>query len=424
MLRLSLAACLVGAASSADAVTEALRETCDEIVAKYDVSCSMAIYGSYGGRQLDETASAGFIDSGLGLGPKEVAAKDDDVYVYGSITKMFTAAAIYRLVEKGVLGLDDSLAFHVDAMLPGAASLASAVLVNDTARAGTVTLRDALHMRSGISDYDGKKYYDAQFSDPSRDFSPLDVLLGGFVNGSLEFTPGAYQDYSSTNYILLGLVAARYTVPGATDDPAKAWREFDQRAAAVGTLSEASTFVDAGACAAFTNVKGYMEQRRGATLEVSNVSCVGGWTAGNFVGPIRDVAVFTNALYGLGGVVSNKSLEDMTDFGDSRFKWYGAGTFDLSFSVGGDVPAVGHVGDTYGYQSQSTYFPDLGFTIAVATNAEMEAQAQPGDATCRAYHKVKTALGLAPKTTCDFAVPRGRRFMGTCECRNATAAAY
>ncbi|KAH8070277.1 beta-lactamase [Aureococcus anophagefferens] len=366
MGRLLLIGALLAPVAAAADVAAALKSTCEGVATKYDVSCSMALYGRSGGTTLDATASAGFIDGGLGLGTKAVPASDDDVYVYGSITKMFTASAIYQLAERGALGLDDSLAYHVDAMLPGTATLATAVLVNDTARAGTITLRHALHMKSGISDYDGEKYAYEQFANRSRDFSPLDILLGGFVNGSLEFTPGEYQDYSSTNYILLGLVAARYDAPDVTD-PYEAWKAFDQAAAAKGTLSKASKFVDAGPCDAFTPVKGFMERRRGPTIEVSDV------------------------------------LRRRVVRGQPR------------------GPGPGHVGDTYGYQSQATYFPDYGFTLAVATNAEMEAQAQPGDATCVGFHAVLAALGLGPRLECAFVVPRGRRFMGTCECKNATA---
>ena len=238
MARLLLIGALLAPVAAAADVAAALKSTCEGVAKKYDVSCSVALYGRSGGTTLDATASAGFIDGGLGLGTKTVPASDDDVYVYGSITKMFTASAIYQLAERGALGLDDSLAYHVDAMLPGTATLATAVLVNDTARAGTITLRHALHMKSGISDYDGEKYAYEQFANRSRDFSPLDILLGGFVNGSLEFTPGEYQDYSSTNYILLGLVAARYDAPDVKD-PYAAWKAFDQAAAAKGTLSNA-----------------------------------------------------------------------------------------------------------------------------------------------------------------------------------------
>merc|ERR1712232_904133 len=112
----------------------------------------------------------------------------------------------------------------------------------------------------------------------------------------------------------------------------------------------------------------------------------------------------------------------MTDFsvnGETDFKFYGMGTFSLDWSVGKvpwDAEAYGHVGDTYGYQSQTTYFPLYDFALSVATNVETSSQAQPADATCQAYHEVKAVLTADPRgpPNCTFFVPS--RFIGTCTC--------
>mmetsp|Transcript_9662 Transcript_9662/g.27243 ORF Transcript_9662/g.27243 Transcript_9662/m.27243 type:complete len:173 (-) Transcript_9662:31-549(-) len=154
--------------------------------------------------------------------------------------------------------------------------------------------------------------------------------------------------------------------------------------------------------------------------DVWNVSCVGGWTAGNYVGSVLDVARFSYDLWNKDkpSIVTAESLAHMIDFTapatwGQKFKFYGMGTFSLDWSIG-DGEAYGHVGDTYGYQSQTTYFPDLDFVVAVATNVETNTQAQPADFTCVAYHEVKAALmgTVAPK--CTFTVPH--RFIGSCSC--------
>merc|ERR1712054_322846 len=96
-----------------------------------------------------------------------------------------------------------------------------------------------------------------------------------------------------------------------------------------------------------------------------------------------------------------------------HFKFYGMGTFSLDWSAG-DAIAYGHVGDTYGYQSQTTYFPELDFTLSVATNVETTSQAQPADFTCLAYHAVKAVLRGTAIPNCTFTV--FRHFIGTCKC--------
>jgi hypothetical protein len=48
--------------------------------------------------------------------------------------------------------------------------------------------------------------------------------------------------------------------------------------------------------------------------------------------------------------------------GGHGFSFYGMGTFSLDWSVSTanqTITAYGHVGDTYGYQSQTTYFPGV-----------------------------------------------------------------
>ena len=55
-----------------------------------------------------------------------------------------------------------------------------------------------------------------------------------------------------------------------------------------------------GPCNNFTPVHGFMEFYPSASLpqqDVWDVSCLGGWTAGNYLGSVADVARFTYELY-------------------------------------------------------------------------------------------------------------------------------
>ena len=94
------------------------------------------------------------------------------------------------------------------------------------------------------------------------------------------------------------------------------------------------------------------------------------------------------------------------------------GTFSLDWSVSDSdtfTGAVGHVGDTYGYQSQTTYVD--GIVLTVGTNIEREDQAQPADLTCQLYNSIKAIdSGHAPPN-CTFTVPY--RFIGTCKCHRS-----
>ena len=63
--------------------------------------------------------------------------------------------------------------------------------------------------------------------------------------------------------------------------------------------------------------------------------------------------------------------------------------------------AYGHLGATYGFQSQLVYFPALEFALAVATNIESNSQTQPKDTLCFAYNAL-AGLMLGKDIDCRF----------------------
>ena len=133
------------------------------------------------------------------------------------------------------------------------------------------------------------RYARDQFHNRTRDFSPLDII-GHYVEPGRDFAPGTNQDYCSANYILLGLALAYHY-----DRPAS-WAGYDQRTVIPAGLRQAfnhSAFVNTGTCADHTPVHGFMQSYSTAALppqDVWNISCAGGWTAGNYVGSVGDVA--------------------------------------------------------------------------------------------------------------------------------------
>jgi CubicO group peptidase (beta-lactamase class C family) len=340
-----------------------LQDVAEYISARYN--CSIAL--SYTSGNASAAAAAGFTDAGLGLGKPTRPAKPDDLYVWGSTTKMFTGAAVLRLVDAGVVDLDDPIQQHIDPFLLHANN--SRLVDHFGTEIEKVTVQMLLHMTSGITDYDYAPYTEAQFADRGRDFAPLEILSDFVPKMPWLPGPGRQQRYCSTNYILLGLLLTAHAKP-AGGSP-WTWQSYDQRQILPTNLSfPRSLFVDAGRCSDVTAVHGFLQSYEGVPeikpQDVYNLSCVGGWTAGNYVGPTDEVARFTRALYRPGGgVVSAASQALMTNFstpGSSHhhhFNFYGMGTFDLSWSIGGGKTAYGHVGDTYGYQSQTTFFPDL-----------------------------------------------------------------
>jgi D-alanyl-D-alanine carboxypeptidase len=111
---------------------------------------------------------------------------DKPFYIY-SITKTYTATCVLRLVEDGLLDLDDPLIRHMPSL----------------AMPEEVTIRRLLNHRSGIPDYFSiPEYEEALLNDPLKPLS-RNVLIEKAEAKCLHFTPGKSFLYSNTGYIYL-----------------------------------------------------------------------------------------------------------------------------------------------------------------------------------------------------------------------------
>jgi len=438
VMAMAMAMMMFGPSTSASPVTldknsdiiNVLNKVTKLMSTKYNMGISTAFYSEnskYGFSKQSPgsfTSSAGFSDAGLGMGAGVRHVQDQDVYVWGSITKMFTGPAVLQLVEQGVVSLNDPISMHVDPFLMKVNN--SKLIDHFGDGINDVLVHHLLHMTSGVPDYDGDPYAQAQFENRSKAFSPIEIL-GTFTPRQLEYPPGTRQNYCSLNYILLGMLLANHdNMTGSEWN----WNTYNQKAvlpiSVKNKLLQQSSFVNAGRCEDHTMMHGFMESYSTASLppqDVWNVSCAGGWTAGNYLGPVSDVAQYTYALYNTDApeIVSKESLSHMLNFSSPSnprhpggFKFYGMGTFSLDWSIGHNQTAYGHVGDTYGYQSQTTYIPASDFVLTVATNIESNSQAQPADFTCLAYNEIAAVLNGNSQPNCNFTVPN--HFIGVCTC--------
>ncbi len=119
----------------------------------------------------------------------------------GSITKMFTAIVILRLVEEKKVSIEDFLATH----LPE--------IIGKIPQADQITIRHLLGHLSGIVDppNDDLQYQANIINDPIKmQHMSVDERLKKHVyRKKLKFTPGTNYSYSNTNYWLLGKIAEK-----------------------------------------------------------------------------------------------------------------------------------------------------------------------------------------------------------------------
>lgn len=111
------------------------------------------------------------------------------LFKIASISKVFIATSSIKLVDRGILRLDDTLSFW----LPDIASR--------IANSDTITVKHLLQHRSGIPDFDSQTGF--SWEDPHTD---IQALLQLIFDKPADFNPGATSEYSNSNYLLLGMI--------------------------------------------------------------------------------------------------------------------------------------------------------------------------------------------------------------------------
>ena len=122
-----------------------------------------------------------------------------------SVTKTFTAAAVLRSVEYGILELDAAVA-------PLVSSALLQTLHAGGYRPAAMTVRHLLHHTSGLSDWGADPAYDrAVYADPTHRWSRLEQVRWAMDHGRPIAPPGRRFHYSDTGYVVLGEILERLT---------------------------------------------------------------------------------------------------------------------------------------------------------------------------------------------------------------------
>lgn len=109
--------------------------------------------------------------------------RTDTAFDIGSISKTFTAAAIYMLADRGLLDLDDTLGEHFP---------------NAPADKQSITINQVLHHTAGLPQYHDRQ---GDFEVMSRDLA-LERIFGARLRNA----PGEAYAYSNAGYTLLAIL--------------------------------------------------------------------------------------------------------------------------------------------------------------------------------------------------------------------------
>jgi CubicO group peptidase (beta-lactamase class C family) len=280
---------------------------------------------------------------GYGLADREAGrrASASTVYQIGSITKQATAASIMRLVERGLVRLDDDV---------------SKYLPSYPMRGRRVSVRQLLNHTSGLPNMTSSPGWR-----PLWDQEPTpDSLINLVARDSFTFEPGTHYVYSNTNYIMLGMIIERMSGKSYADFVAD---EFFK------PLGLARTGACPGRVRDTTFAVGYGFVN-GAYHRSRFVSTQSLFSTGGLCSTAQEYVVWQRALLG-GKVLGPRSLELMTT-PDTLVNGMpikvGFGFFTEQM---GTRPMILHTGSMDGFTTSGIYFPAETLSVNVFTNTDV-----------------------------------------------------
>ncbi len=272
--------------------------------------------------------------------------RTDHVFRVASHSKTFTAVAVARLAERGLLRLDDPLEAYVPE-LEGSA-------------VGHVTVREALGHTAGVL-RDG---HDADFWQLGAPFPDRAALLTAVLDGEV-FGRGEHFKYSNLAYGLLGLVIRAVTgVPYAEHVGA----DLLQPLGLADTFPELDDEI-AGRCVTGHSGRSPHDDRR---IPVAPVTTGGLAAATGYCSTARDLVRWAAALGEGSGLLRPETRrllhrdESVIEQPHARVRRYGLG-FEARKIEGRRV--VGHSGAFPGQSTRTWWDPAGRVAVSVLTNA-------------------------------------------------------
>ncbi len=270
--------------------------------------------------------------------PDIPVARADLPYQIASNSKQFTAMALLLLENEGKLDLDDKVAKY----LPGISG------------GETIALRQLLSHTAGLQDYWPQDYLIAPMTRPTAPAGIVDR----WARKPLDYAPGTRYQYSNTGYVVAGLIVEK--VSGGP------LMRFLQRRIFTPLGMNPIQIDD-------SNTRAFPAGHHRYALGPVRVAAppARGWlyAAGELSMTAADLAKWDVARI-------NRSLISADDWAaqeapvplaDGTTNGYGLG---VSSSMSGGRRIINHGGESVGFLSQNTVYPDQRAAIVVLTNAD------------------------------------------------------
>ncbi|MCA1652622.1 MAG: beta-lactamase family protein, partial [Sphingomonadales bacterium] len=259
-------------------------------------------------------------------------------YQIASNSKQFTAMGLILLADEGKLSLDD----HVSKYLP------------EISGGETITIRQLLSHTSGLQDFWRQDY---MFETMTRPTAPQGIV-DRWAKKPLDYAPGTRWQYSNTGYVVAGLILEK--VAGEPLMTFLGRRIFTP-------LGMHPIDIDDSNTPAFPT--GYHRYALGPVRVATPPARGWLWAAGELsmtAGDLArwDIARLDRAVLPARDWTMQEQLVILTDGTSSG---YGLGVFN---HLQRDRRVIDHGGESVGFVSQNTVYPDSRSAIVVLTNAD------------------------------------------------------
>ena len=284
---------------------------------------------------------------------RRVPATPDTLFSLGSVTKVFTALGVLKLLEEDRLTLEDP----VSAYFPG------------YPEGERISLRQLLQHTSGVTEVIRLPAWSAN---TARDWTPQEALAL-FSKAPLDFEPGQRAQYSNSPFIILGLLLERLS--------GRSYERYVQENIAAPLGITTLRMGSQRKILPFRALGYVLEQ--GDVTNAPAESPVSAYASGGLMTPAEDLAKLGKAFLP-GVLLSEQTLSAMTspaELSDGSTFSFSQGATEISFGMGLElytwhghtVPAKN--GAISGYSALFFAFPPSKIAVAVLTNLSGSDQA-------------------------------------------------
>lgn len=261
-----------------------------------------------------------------------------------SIGKIFTGMAVMQLAQEGRLSLDAKVGRY----LPGYANKAVA---------DSVTIHQLLTHSSGMGNF-----WEELDQVAREKYRTVDDYLSLFVNKPLLFKPGTRYLYSNSGYTLLGKIIEQLS--GET--------YFDyvkQHIFLPAGMYDTDALELDNALSHIATGYTMSQEHPGSWKNNTYVNVLKGGPAGGSYATAADLLRFANAV--LSNRLLNKENTALYIKGKIRYD-KGSYAYGMSADTLNGHMVFGHTGGHFGIANELIICPDLGYTVIILTNGEVE----------------------------------------------------